>query len=107
MNVVVICFLVSGLFFFTGGSIGLIRLPDFYSRLHAAGKLDTLGSFLMVTGLAIFTLHHFSLNDVLTSLKIMFILVFTALASPTATHAIFDAGNKAGAPPWTKGKKRR
>lgn len=107
MNVIVIIFLAAGLFFFTAGSIGIIRLPDFYSRLHAAGKLDTMGSFLMVTGLALYTLGHFTLGEILTAIKIIFILVFTALASPTATHAIFDAGMKAGAPPWTKGKKRR
>jgi len=107
MNIVVIIFLAIGLFFFTAGSIGILRLPDFYSRLHAAGKLDTMGAFMMVTGLALYTLGHFTLAEILTALKIIFIIVFTAIASPTATHAIFDAGVKAGAPPWVKGKKRR
>jgi multicomponent Na+:H+ antiporter subunit G len=107
MDYVVTFFLLGGLFFFTGGSIGILRLPDFYSRLHAAGKLDTMGAFMTVTGLFLYTLGHFTLGEVLTSLKIVFIVVFTALASPTATHAIFDSGMKAGAPPWIKGKKRR
>jgi multicomponent Na+:H+ antiporter subunit G len=107
MDYVVIFFLLGGLFFFTGGSIGILRLPDFYSRLHAAGKLDTMGAFMMSTGLFLYTLGHFSLDEVITGLKIVFIVVFISLASPTATHAIFDAGMKAGAPPWTKGKKRR
>ena len=43
LNAVVIILMLCGLFFFTGGSIGIIRLPDFYSRLHPAGKLDTAG----------------------------------------------------------------
>ena len=60
-----------------------------------------------ITGLFLYTLGHFSLDEVLTGIKIVFIVVFISLASPTATHAIFDAGMKAGAPPWTKGKKRR
>ena len=47
MDYVVTFFLLGGLFFFTGGSIGILRLPDFYSRLHAAGKLDTMGAFMM------------------------------------------------------------
>ena len=107
MNVLVTLFLIIGLFFFAGGSIGIIRLPDFYSRLHAAGKLDTMGSFMMLAGLALYAMHHFTLADILTGLKILFIVVFTALASPTATHAIFDAGVKAGAAPWTRGQRRR
>jgi multicomponent Na+:H+ antiporter subunit G len=57
--------------------------------------------------LALFNLHHFSLGTVLTSLKIMLILVFVFLASPTATHAIVDAGVRAGLAPWTKGEERR
>jgi multicomponent Na+:H+ antiporter subunit G len=43
----------------------------------------------------------------LTSLKMMLILVFVFLASPTATHAIVDAGVRAGLAPWTKGEERR
>ncbi|MBU2629882.1 MAG: monovalent cation/H(+) antiporter subunit G, partial [Proteobacteria bacterium] len=60
MNILVIFLLVTGLFFFLGGAIGIIRMPDFYSRLHPAGKLDTLGILAMVMGLALYNLHHFS-----------------------------------------------
>ncbi|MDY6837094.1 MAG: monovalent cation/H(+) antiporter subunit G [Thermodesulfobacteriota bacterium] len=107
MDVIVCLLLVAGLFFFTGGAVGILRFPDFYSRLHPAGKLDTLGSLLAMIALALFNLHHFSLGTVLTSLKIMLILVFVFLASPTATHAIVDAGVRAGLAPWTKGEERR
>jgi len=62
MDIVVVLFLVAGLFFFTGGAIGILRFPDFYSRLHPAGKLDTLGLLLSLIGLALFNLHHFSLS---------------------------------------------
>jgi multicomponent Na+:H+ antiporter subunit G len=97
----------AGFFFFTGGAVGILRFPDFYSRLHPAGKLDTLGLLLALIALALFNLHHFSLGTVLTSLKIFLIVVFVFLASPTATHAIVDAGVRAGLDPWTKGEKRR
>ena len=107
MDVIVVVLLLAGLFFFTGGAIGILRFPDFYSRLHPAGKLDTLGLFLSMTGLALFGLHHFSLGALLTSIKIMLIVVFVFLASPTATHAIVDAGVRAGLEPWVKGEERR
>jgi multicomponent Na+:H+ antiporter subunit G len=107
MDFIVTLFLLGGLFFFTGGAVGILRFPDFYSRLHPAGKLDTLGLLLCLIGLALFNLHHFSLGAVLTSLKIILIVVFVFLASPTATHAIVDAGIRAGLAPWTKGEERR
>jgi multicomponent Na+:H+ antiporter subunit G len=102
MNVIVVIFLLMGLVFFTGGGIGIIRLPDFYTRLHPAGKLDTLGSLFMVTGLALYNLEHFTWGTILTSLKMLLIVVFIFLSSPTATHAIVDAGVRAGLEPWTK-----
>ena len=98
----VIVLAICGLVFFTGGGVGILRLPDFYSRLHPAGKLDTLGSLLMMLALALYNLHHFYLGALLTSLKILLIVVFVFLSSPTATHAIVDAGVRAGLRPWTK-----
>ena len=107
MDIIVCVLLFGGLFFFTGGAVGLLRFPDFYSRLHPAGKLDTLGLFLAMLALALFNLHHFTLGTMLTSLKIILIVVFVFLASPTATHAIVDAGVRADLVPWTKGEERR
>jgi multicomponent Na+:H+ antiporter subunit G len=107
MNIIVSIMLLAGLFFFTGGCIGILRFPDFYSRLHPAGKLDTLGLILTMTGLGLYNLYDFSLGNLLTSLKMVLIIVFVFLASPTATHAIVDAGVRAGLAPWTKGEERR
>ena len=104
LNVLVTLLLLLGLAFFTGGSVGIIRFPDFYTRLHAAGKMDTLGCLLMTFALALYNIHHLSLANVLTSLKILLVVVFVFLASPTATHAIVDAGVRAGLPPWTRKK---
>jgi multicomponent Na+:H+ antiporter subunit G len=101
MTIVAAIFIVLGLFFFTGGSLGILRFPDFYSRLHPAGKLDSMGLLMTMTGMAIFTAQDFSLAAIFTALKIMLILVFVFITSPTATHAIVDAGVRAGLKPWT------
>jgi len=106
MDIIVIICLLTGLVFFLGGAIGIIRMPDFYSRLHPAGKLDTLGIFAMVLGAAIYNLHHFSLETVLLSVKMFLIVFFVFLSSPTATHSIVDAGMRAGLRHWTKKERR-
>ena len=106
MDILVILFLLIGLLFFLGGAVGIIRMPDFYSRLHPAGKLDTLGILAMVIGLALYNLHHFSLESLLLSIKMFLIVFFVFLASPTATHSIVDAGMRAGLRHWTKKKRK-
>lgn len=107
MIIAAVIFIAFGLLFYTGGSIGIIRFPDFYSRLHPAGKLDTMGLLMMMVGLALYTLDHFSFGALLVGLKIMLIVVFVFITSPTATHAIIDAGVRAGLSPWTKEEKER
>ena len=107
MDTVVILLVVTGLVFFTGGGVGILRLPDFYTRLHPAGKLDTLGSLLMMLAIALFHLQPFTWGTLLTSLKIMLIVVFIFLSSPTATHSIVDAGLRAGLEPWSRDESRR
>ncbi len=102
MNFFITIVLIIGLIFFTGGSIGIIRFPDFYSRLHPAGKLDTGGLAITMTALALYTLFPFSVVSVITSIKIILIVVFVFITSPTAIHSIVDAGVRAGLKPWEK-----
>ncbi len=102
INGIVILLFICGLAFFTGGAVGIIRFPDFYTRLHPAGKMDTLGSLLMVFAVALYNLQGFSWPALLTSLKILLIILFIFILNPTATHAIVDAGFRAGMRPWTK-----
>ena len=103
MDIIVTIILIGGLFFFTGGTVGIIRFPDFYSRIHPAGKMDTMGVLWTMAAIALYTLNDFSIGSVLTSLKIILIVSFVFITSPTATHAILDAGVMAGLSPWTKG----
>ena len=100
MNMFITLLIICGLIFFTGGTLGILRFPDFYSRLHPAGKLDTFGLVTTIGTLALYI--AFSQGEFLTALKIGLIPVFVFLTSPTATHAIVDAGVRAGLKPWTK-----
>lgn len=78
------------------GGIGLLRLPDFYTRLHAAGITDTLGAGLIILGMMVAG----GLSLVTVKLALLGALIF--LTSPTATHAIANAAFTAGLEPWTK-----
>lgn len=84
-----------GIFFSVIGSIGVIRLPDFYSRTHAASKPDTLGLMLTILGLAVLE------GITLSSAKLLLIVLFVALGNPTATHALGRAALRSGVKPWT------
>ena len=90
-----------GLFFFLGTSIGLLRFPDFYTRMHAAGKGDTLSTVLILAG-CIFAVAHQGGLSWLLGMKILLIILFVFIGSPTATHAMMDVGERAGAEPWKK-----
>jgi multicomponent Na+:H+ antiporter subunit G len=107
IDIVTAVFLILAMIVFTGGAVGIIRFPDFYSRLHPAGKLDTMGILLSMLGLAVYNLHHFSLATLLTSLKLLLIVTFVFITSPTATHAIVDAGVRAGLRPWTRPSEKK
>lgn len=102
INILSSVLIIAGLFFFFATTVGILRFPDFYSRMHAAGKGDTFSSSLMLLGLVVYNMHHFSFHAVLVSIKIIFILLFIFLASPTATHTIIDAGFESGIMPWQK-----
>jgi multicomponent Na+:H+ antiporter subunit G len=105
MNIFVTFLLITGLAFFLGGAVGILRFPDFYSRLHPAGKLDTMGLLMTMVAMALFTAKAMTLAAILTSLKILLIVVFVFITSPTATHAIVDAGVRAGLAPWLREEK--
>lgn len=95
-------FTITGLFFFIVGVVGVLRLPDFYTRLHAAGKCDSLAAILVIIGVALFNFEGWELANLLVSIKIILIAVFIFIASPTATHAITKAALVAGVEPWAK-----
>ena len=78
------CLLAGGFFCVVGG-IGLIRMPDFYTRMHAASVIETLGAGLLLLGLMI----QAGLSLVTAKLLMIGLLIF--FTSPTATHALAKA----------------
>lgn len=93
LDIVSAAFVITGAVFVLAGAIGVIRLPDFYTRMHAAGVTDTLGAELIVIGLMVqggFTL---------VTVKLALLGVFVFLTSPTATHAVANAAYKSGLKP--------
>lgn len=85
--------IIAGLFFVLAGTLGVLRLPDFYTRLHAAGMTDTLGAELVLLGLIIQS------GFTQMSLKLLLVAFFLLITSPTATHAVAHAAYKAGLKP--------
>ncbi len=88
--------ILAGSFIIVVGGIGLVRLPDFFSRAHAAGMTDTLGAALVILGLMVEA--GWSLNLA----RLFFILVFLFFTSPTASHALGHAALFSGLKPWTR-----
>jgi len=82
MNVLVIFLIVSGLFFFLVGTIGILRFPDALTRAHGAAKCDTLGAFLTLLGIILYRgVSPFSI-------KLILVIIFLWISNPTATHII-------------------
>jgi multicomponent Na+:H+ antiporter subunit G len=102
INIVVTVLFVLGILVLAFGVVGILRLPDFYTRMHAAGKTDSLGAVLVVLGFALYNGQSLALADLLVSLKILFIAVFIFIASPTATHAVMQTAIALGVKPWSK-----
>ena len=78
-------FILLGSFLLLTGSIGLIRLPDFWSRLHGASIADTGGVLFLILGMM---LH---VTTIWVFFKLLAIAIFIFIASPTASHAIANA----------------
>lgn len=88
-------FLAGGAFFLLASAIGMLRLPDFYCRLHASGNSETLGVMLSFMGLVIYE------GLTLTSLKMIMIFLLIFLGNPIGTHIISKAAYKSGHHVWT------
>jgi multicomponent Na+:H+ antiporter subunit G len=84
-----------GLFFTLVAAIGLIRMPDVYTRAHATSKTDTLGTVLTLAGIALV------FEGAVPRVKLLLLAIFMLITSPTATHAITRAALDQGIEPWT------
>jgi len=103
MTIIAGFFLIAGIFFFFAATVGFLRFPDLYTRMHATGKGDTLGLLLCIIGLALYNADaNQSWNGLVQGVKIISIAIFWFIASPTATHALLRAAFESGVKPWTK-----
>lgn len=100
MTIVGMVLVGGGVFFLVTGAVGMIRFPDIYTRMHAAGKCDTLGSLLVLTGLACYD------GLVLASAKLLIVALFILITSPTATHAIARAAMRNRIEGWAREEER-
>ncbi len=96
-------FMMGGLVFFIGSAIGMLRLPDFYTRIHASGNSETLGCTLSFIGLMIYE------GATLTTVKMAVVFLIVFMANPIGSHILSKAAYKSGYPVWTlksKGAKK-
>jgi len=85
--------LLAGAFFCLVGAWGLLRMPDFYTRVHAASVLETLGADLILLGLVL------QAGFTLVAVKLLLIGLLIFFASPTASHALTRAAMVRGVKP--------
>lgn len=81
-EVITVIFLVVGCFFFLAGTLGMLRFPNLFTRLHALTKVDNLGLGFIAAGMAVYIASPWA------ALKIFFIWLFTLLASSTSCYLI-------------------
>lgn len=97
MNILIFLLYLAGLFFNFSGVVGIIRMPDLYCRLHSSSKNTTLGSLLIVLGLA---LREFGIGEGPAGLKVLLIGAFILTVAPIGSHALARAAYKFGVPLW-------
>ncbi|GIS81035.1 MAG: monovalent cation/H(+) antiporter subunit G [Gemmatimonadetes bacterium] len=87
--------ILGGLFFMIVGTIGVVRMPDVYTRLHAAGMTDTMGAGLLLLGMC------FQAGLTLVLVRLILIYAFLLFTSPISTHALASAALSGGLEPYT------
>lgn len=85
--------LVAGGFFCIVGAVGMVRMPDFYTRMHAASVVDTVGAGLILLGLML------QAGLTLVAVKLGVVALLILVASPTASHALARAATVRGLQP--------
>jgi len=96
VNILSWLMLTSGGFFVLVGGIGALRLPNFYTRMHAASVTDTMATFLVLGGIML------QAGLSIATIKLVAILGFLLLTSPTASYALANAALLSGMKPDAK-----
>ena len=97
MSWIAIGLIAVGLYFLVVGSIGMLRLPDVFSRAHALSLTDSLGAFFVLVGLAVYEGFNTSF------LRIIVVLALVYLLNPVIAHATIRAAYRSGLRPGKGG----
>ncbi|MDX8045892.1 monovalent cation/H(+) antiporter subunit G [Gracilibacillus sp. S3-1-1] len=97
IDIIVILFLIVGTFFVLSASIGVIRFPDVYTRLHASTKAATLG----IAGIMIGAFIFLYVEHGLISGKLILGIIFILITAPVSAHMIGRAAHATGVKPWS------
>jgi multicomponent Na+:H+ antiporter subunit G len=97
MPFIILALYLVGMFFNLSAVVGILRMPDLYCRLHSSSKNTTLGSFLVVLGLA---LSEFQAGEGPAGIKVLLIAAFLLMVTPIGSHALARAAYKYGVPLW-------
>ncbi|HEC96301.1 MAG TPA: Na+/H+ antiporter subunit G [Euryarchaeota archaeon] len=84
--------IIVGMFFYIVSGLGLIRMPDLYSRMQTATKTTTMGTIFTFLGIGIMWPEHF--------LKIFIVMLFILFTNPVAAHALARGAYRSGIRPW-------
>ena len=86
--------------------LGVIRFPDFYTRVHAASKGDTLSTMLLLLSSTLFVFKTYNIHDAsLILLKVLLIVFFMFLTGPTGIHTLLNAEYELGRKNYKKNDK--
>lgn len=107
LNILVVVLMSLGVLFFFGSVVGVLRFPDFFTRMHASTKGDTLSSLCLIGGFVLYALAESHSHSYLLCLKLIVILVFMFISTPTASHALAEAAFLSGAKPWMNENKNQ
>ena len=100
-EIIILVFLISGSLLIFIASIGILRLPDIYMRLHASTKATSLGVMLLLTGAMI----YYPTFSVIS--KSLAVIVFLYLTIPVSANLLGKSALEMNAFQWTKGKKKK
>ena len=95
VEIAIVALAAGGVFFAVVAAVGVLRLPDLYTRSHAASKSDTLGAVLTLGAAAL------AFGADVPTVKTVLLLLFMFLTNPTAAHAISRAAYDQEIEPWT------
>lgn len=94
LNGASVALIIVGVVFFIAGTMGLLRFPDLFTRLHALTKADNLGLGFIVAGLAL------NSGSWLATIKLVLIWLLVMMSSAVASHLIAQAALRKGVKPW-------